>query len=103
MDGGISYLIEAAHIVPYSEGGSFSVTNGIALSYEMHKMFDRKLFTFEYNDNDELIIKTSKSKRIVDDEILVHLDNQKVNLPTNFDRQPDIDALEYRMEKHLIP
>lgn len=103
LDGGISYLIEAAHIVPYSEGGSFSVTNGIALSYEMHKMFDRKLFTFVYNDNDELIVKTSKNKRIVDDEILVHLDNQKVNLPTNFDKQPDIDALEYRMEKHLIP
>lgn len=41
-------LLEAAHIIPYRDGGSFSVSNGIALSYEMHKMFDNGLFGFIY-------------------------------------------------------
>ena len=59
-------LLEAAHIIPYRDGGSFVVNNGIALSYEMHKMFDNGLFSFTYKNDDEIVIITSSSNRITD-------------------------------------
>ena len=75
-------LLEAAHIIPYRDGGSFVVNNGIALSYEMHKMFDNGLFSFTYKNDDEIVIITSSSNRITDKQgILADLDNKPIFLP----------------------
>lgn len=59
-------LLEAAHIIPYRDAGSFAITNGIALSYEMHKMFDNHLFGFRYIDDNKISIIISQSKQIRD-------------------------------------
>lgn len=76
-------LLEAAHIIPYRDGGSFAVSNGIALSYQMHKMFDNGLFGFFYDENN-LKIKVSNSSRICDKSgILNGLDNHIVDIPNN--------------------
>ena len=96
-------LLEAAHIIPYRDGGSFAVSNGIALSYEMHKMFDNGLFGFIYDENQNLKIKVSHSSRIADkDGILKSLDNRIVAIPhTDFER-PDSLAVEYNLEQYLL-
>lgn len=96
-------LLEAAHIIPYRDGGSFAVSNGIALSYEMHKMFDNGLFGFFYDENGNLRIRVSHSPIIVDkDGILKGLDNRIVAIPhTDFER-PDSLAVEYNLEQYLL-
>lgn len=95
-------LLEAAHIIPYKDGGSFAVNNGIALSYEMHKMFDRGLFAFMY-DGQSVKIKISESKHIIDnDGILKGLQNRIINLPTNRKDFPDELALSYNLQKYLL-
>ena len=96
-------LLEAAHIIPYRDGGSFVVNNGIALSYEMHKMFDNGLFSFTYKNDDEIVIITSSSNRITDKQgILAVLDNKPIFLPEQLDVRPDPLALQYNKDKFLL-
>lgn len=95
-------LLEAAHIIPYKDGGSFSVNNGIALSYEMHKMFDNGLFSFMYNEKG-VKIQISKSKQIKDEQgILNDLQDKQIYLPQNEKYHPDKMALEYSLKKILV-
>ncbi|MCQ2780993.1 HNH endonuclease [Helicobacter pylori] len=96
-------LLEAAHIIPYRDGGSFAVNNGIALSYEMHKMFDNGLFSFEYENDDEVVIITSSSNHIVDRQgILANLNRKSIFLPKQLDLRPDPLALQYNRDKFLL-
>ncbi|RVY09718.1 HNH endonuclease [Helicobacter pylori] len=96
-------LLEAAHIIPYRDGGSFAVNNGIALSYEMHKMFDNRLFSFGYENDDEVVVITSSSNRIVDRYgILANLNRKSIFLPEQLDLRPDPLALQYNKDKFLL-
>ena len=98
-----TYLLEAAHIIPYSDSGSFSVNNGIALSVEMHRMFDKKLFAFEYTEDGNLKVVVTKSKKVKDKTgLLKSIDNRIINLPSDEDDCPDADAIEYRMNNYLL-
>lgn len=95
-------LLEAAHIIPYSDAGSFAVNNGIALSYEMHKMFDNHLFGFKYINDDKISIVISQSKQIKDNKgILNALNNQSIFLPKKMNLRPDPLALQYSLN-HLL-
>lgn len=96
-------LLEAAHIIPYRDGGSFAISNGIALSYEMHKMFDNGLFGFFYDENNRLRIEISKSRKIIDDyNILNSLNNHIVSTPFNSSDKPDKIALAYNRDRYLL-
>lgn len=96
-------LLEAAHIIPYRDGGSFAVSNGIALSYEMHKMFDNGLFGFFYDESKNLRIKVSRSHKIVDrNGILDRLDDHIVDIPHKESERPDSLAVEYNLKKYLL-
>ena len=96
-------LLEAAHIIPYRDGGSFVVNNGIALSYEMHKMFDNGLFSFTYKNDNEIVIVTSSSNRITDKQgILAHLHHKSIFLPKQLNLRPDPLALQYNRDKFLL-
>ncbi|WQV44540.1 HNH endonuclease [Helicobacter pylori] len=96
-------LLEAAHIIPYRDGGSFAVNNGMALSYEMHKMFDNGLFSFGYENDGEVVIITSSSNRIVDRQgILANLNRKSIFLPEQLDLRPDPLALQYNRDKFLL-
>lgn len=96
-------LLEAAHIIPYRDGGSFATSNGIALSYEMHKMFDNGLFGFFYDEENILRIKISHSSKIRDNSnLLKTLDNCEVLLPNEEADRPDEFALSYNKDKYLL-
>ena len=36
-------VLDAAHILPYSKGGSHDVRNGLLLRRDIHSLFDRRL------------------------------------------------------------
>ncbi len=44
-------LLEAAHIIPVSHGGSYDTDNGILMTPDLHKAFDEGAFTFDENYN----------------------------------------------------
>ncbi len=96
-------LLEAAHIIPYRDGGSFAISNGIALSYEMHKMFDNGLFGFFYDEEQNLRVKVSCSDRISDKcGILKDLDDRIVAIPYEELKKPDPLAVGYNLKKYLL-
>ncbi|WRA43729.1 HNH endonuclease [Helicobacter pylori] len=96
-------LLEAAHIIPYRDGGSFAVNNGIALSYEMHKMFDNGLFSFGYENDGEVVVITSSSNLIIDRQcILSSFNHKSIFLPEQLDLRPDPLALQYNKDKFLL-
>lgn len=98
-----TYILEAAHIIPYSDSGSFSVNNGIALSVEMHRLFDKKLFAFEYTENGDLKVVVTDSNRVKDRTgILNKINGRIVYLPEDEKNIPDIDAIEYRRANYLL-
>jgi predicted restriction endonuclease len=38
---------DASHIIPYSESGTFDITNGLLLSSNLHKTFDKYYWSIE--------------------------------------------------------
>lgn len=92
-------ILEAAHIIPFSEGGSFSYKNGIPLTPELHKLFDLGLFTFKYIDDNTLIVMTTANKNVKDNGILYHISNKKIDLEKLKKGKPDKIAIEYRSKK----
>jgi len=95
-------LLESYHIIPYHDGGSFAVSNGIALNYQMHKMFDKGLFSF-MSDGKNIRIITSQSKKISDSDcILQRLSNKPIQLSKNIKDHPNLSAINYHLEKFLL-
>jgi putative restriction endonuclease len=60
-------LVDAAHIRPVAEHGADLVSNGLALTPTLHRLFDKGLFTVEYR-GDTLSVRTSAALR---DEMIV--------------------------------
>lgn len=84
--------LEAAHIKPKSQGGSFRPNNGIALCRDMHWAFDKGFFTIE----DDLTIKVHPD---IESDFLKSFDGKKVAAPTDVFVEPDKDNLRYHREK----
>lgn len=98
-----TYLLDAAHIIPYSDSGSFAVTNGIALSPHMHRMFDKRLFAFKYNEDGTLEVVVTKSAKVKDvTGVLASLDKKRVYLPKKQEYHPNTSAIMYRKKKYLL-
>ena len=60
-------LLDAAHIRPVGSKGADAITNGLALTPTLHRMFDKGLFTLGYRQG-ALLVRTSP--RLVDNMIL---------------------------------
>lgn len=83
--------LEAAHIIPYSECNNFDIYNGLLLSANLHKTFDKNHWTIDANkrivilNNDSASIKKYNNKVIdIDDNTLYYimLRNKKIDLYT---------------------
>lgn len=90
-----SILVEAAHIVPFSETHDDRIQNGIALTPTFHWALDRNIIA----PGPDLKWHVSRSidQRIPDNRPLLDLQDQKLILPTDERLRPDHDTLEWRM------
>lgn len=83
--------LEAAHIRPYSEGGSHSLNNGLLLRRDIHSLFDAGYVTVTPDLHFEV------SKRIREEfengRHYYALHGQKITSPAAREAQPDIVAL----------
>jgi len=88
---GSNNLLEAAHIIPVSHGGSYEINNGILMTPDLHKAFDAGAFTFDENYN--LIVFPNVK------EINYLPENKRINyLPKNKDSFPSKISLNYHKE-----
>lgn len=91
-------LVEAAHLIPWSESNDDSVQNGIALMPTYHRAMDANLIapctTGVWKISDAL-----KDSRFKDFELFQELEGKSVILPSNNAYQPKNKALEYRVRQ----
>lgn len=81
--------IEAAHIKPIAHGGPMHPTNGIALSRDLHRAFDKGMFTIT---DDYKVLVHDKMKG---DPFLKDYDGKRIFLPKDERARPDQDFLKY--------
>jgi putative restriction endonuclease len=104
--GRITRLIEAAHVRPVAMSGPDDITNGLALTPTLHKMFDEGLFTMAY-DGQALRVRTSPR---LEDAMIKSPDGSfaiplrsglLVRTPPDAGLAPHRDALRYH-ENHIF-
>ena len=92
-------LVEAAHIVPWSEARDDRPVNGLALCRTCHWTFDERLLSvsrdYEVIASKQLNVSGNLSG------YLMNLEGRKIFLPSQGSYRPDCDSLEWH-RKHLL-
>ncbi|TDE08833.1 HNH endonuclease [Dyadobacter psychrotolerans] len=83
-------LIDACHIVPFSESYNDTISNGIALCPNLHRAFDRGLISI---DEDYRVIVSDKFTEGKSDYSIRKFDRKRINLPSNRSFWPGIQNL----------
>jgi putative restriction endonuclease len=92
-------LVDACHIVPFSLSKDDTITNGISLSPNIHRAFDRGLITI----NAEYIIRVSPEIRENDSPFsLKQFDGKQIILPQNIHFYPSIENLNWHRNERFI-
>lgn len=89
-------MVEAAHLIPFSESQDDDPRNGIALTPDFHWAVDHNLIA----PGPDLKWHVSKviDNRIADNAVLLDLEGRDIILPKDERFRPRKDALEWRME-----
>ena len=83
-------MIDACHIVPFSDGYNDTLTNGIALCPNLHRAFDRGLISI--NDNYEVILNSN----FIENSSAYNLSqfiNKQITLPKQIEFHPELENL----------
>lgn len=92
------YLVEAAHLVPFSKSQDDRPTNGLALTPNLHWAMDNHLIS--PGPDLKWHVSPSVDRFVSDNGWLWELDGQTLVLPRSARCQPDREALAWRMD-HL--
>ncbi len=92
-----SIMVEAAHLIPFSESGNNEPGNGIALSPSYHWALDKNIIA----PGPDLKWHVSRvlDKRNRDYQEIIEIDEKPIILPGNRKFYPRMDALEWRMSR----
>jgi len=83
-------MVDACHIVPFSEGYDDTLTNGIALCPNLHRAFDRGLISI--SDNYEVIL----NKTFIESQSVYNLSQfsgKQILLPNQLEYYPTLENL----------
>ena len=90
-------MIDACHIIPFSETHDDTIKNGISLSPNLHRAYDRFLITI--NENYEVIV--SKDFKESGGYSIRDFHGKKIHLPDEAIFHPSIQNLNWHYEKFM--
>jgi putative restriction endonuclease len=90
-------MVDACHIIPFAESYNDTISNGIALSPNLHRAFDRGLISIDFQYH--VIINENFIEKSGADYVIKLFDGKKINLPSNENYYPSFDSLKYHHEK----
>jgi len=90
-------MVDACHIVPFSESYDDSISNGIALSPNLHRAFDRGLISI--TDDYTVIVKKNFIENTNSSFNLSQFENQKILLPMQESLFPSLDNIKQHRNK----
>ena len=85
-------VLEAAHIKPYSEGGSHDISNGLLLRVDIHKLFDEGYVTV--TPEHKFRVSTKLKEEYGNGRDYYARDKQEIHVPEDELLRPDRLALE---------
>ena len=92
----VLHMLEAAHIRPYSSGGTHAPSNGILLRQDLHTLFDRGYMTVTPNHQIEISSRIKEEFHNGKEYYALH--GQNMRLPDYGDRRPSPDSLKWHNE-----
>ncbi len=93
-------MIDACHIIPFSESYNDTITNGIALCPNMHRAFDRGLISI--NDCYEVIMSNKFSESCESKYGLKQFEGKKIMLPDNISYFPSLESLSFHRNRFKL-
>ena len=88
-----SYLIEACHIIPHYKTGDDRISNGIALSPNMHRAFDRGWFSVD--ESYKIIVANNFREQSPITKGIKEWEGKSIILPSDTQLYPSQDSLEW--------
>jgi len=85
-------LIDACHIVPFSQSHDDTITNGLALCPTLHRAFDRGLIAIN-PDNYCVIVSSRMTEPVTSTYSIRQFEGQEIKLPKNERYRPGKDNL----------
>lgn len=87
-------VLEAAHIVPYSQHGTHELNNGLLLRADFHKLFDKGLVSI--TPDYKIQVSPRIRETYFNGKSYYRLDGQQLRaLPVQIEQQPDRDKLDF--------
>ena len=93
-------VLEAAHIVPYGEGGEHRVDNGLLLRRDLHALFERGYLTVA-RDLDVVVSQRLKEEFHNGDEYLA-MAGRKLSLPSRPEDRPNPQFLDWHNQHRFV-
>ena len=91
-------LIDACHIVPFSQSHDDTISNGLALCPTLHRAFDRGLVAIDPGNYSVLVSKRF-SEPVTSTYSIHQFDGQKIHLPQNSQFHPGQNNLEEHLAR----
>jgi putative restriction endonuclease len=92
--------LEAAHIRPYSREGRHSVTNGLLLRADVHKLYDQGYVTvtpdLQFRVSDRLAGEFRNGR------VYYEFQGRRIRMPNDLTDRPDRDALAWHMDEVFL-
>jgi putative restriction endonuclease len=89
-------MIDACHIVPFSVSHDDTITNGISLSPNLHRAFDRGLITL--NENYRVVVSKSFTENQNENSLQAY-EGKQIALPKEIHHHPYKDNFKWHNEK----
>jgi putative restriction endonuclease len=92
-------LVDACHIVPFSFSNDDTITNGICLSPNLHRAFDRGLLTI----TDDYIVRISPTVREANSPYgILQFNGKSIELPKALQHYPSVQNLSWHRKEKFV-
>lgn len=93
-------LIDARHIVPFSEGKDDTLINGIALCPNLHRAFDRGLISI--SDVYRVLVNNNFIENIDSPFNIRQFEGKQISLPLDHSKHPSLENLELHRRRFKL-
>ena len=91
-------MVDACHIIPFSEGFNDTISNGLSLCPNLHRAFDRGLISI--NNDFNVIVNKNFSEPFQSTYNIKQFEGKRISLPSMGHHYPSVDSLVYHREKY---
>jgi putative restriction endonuclease len=92
--------LDAAHIIPFGEGGSHELSNGILLRKDIHSVFDAGYATFD--DDFRLVVSNRVKTEFNNGNEYLRLKGERLKLPKQIQLRPSLDNIRWHQNNRYV-